>query len=355
MPGRSSIFSFETLAARPRLSASFAWFVALLVGSRLLLAWAAPDLTARDDLLGAAEYLRVQGGDLHVVFFGSSRLQTAIVPQEWAGRAGLRSDQVANLAVNDGRLADASYMVRHAGGLPASIQLVVIEISPWEFNRNGLHPGTGAPNSIPVRTRSLGTLSDRLAVDDITARLQLVADLIWPVYQRRPFLQWDYPDPLQAAIPPPPRIHYDLQSRMYLANLEGFRGDKIAAKHFYNAAMSTWAKRNLDVLLSQVRSPTRHVVLLQLPARSAYMGAVNADPQTRALLREVADFVRAHATADILPLTWELASDCGLEEDIFVDYGHFTLGGAVALTDRLYDELTDRGIGLTGGEAARAR
>jgi hypothetical protein len=346
MRGRSSIFSFDTLQGLPRASASVKWCVGLLLAFRLLISWVAPDPTARYDILNAAEYLHsVQHGDLRVVFFGSSRMQSAVLAEEWARRAGLRKDQVVNLAVNDGRFWDALYMVDASGGVPPSVDLVIIEIAHWEFNRNVLSPIGGMPEPVPQHFRHVARLSERLAADGMTLRMGLLADLMWPLYVRQPLERWQYraQSPKPAA-PPPPIHHWDKDRENNLAQAAAFKGANIVKLHFFRPEMSKFATWNLDRLLSQLRNDSRRIVLVELPARREYLHAIQEDPAKVAFYRDVQGVVRAHASGLVSSVIWEGAADCGLTEDVFVDYGHFSREGAHAFTDRFFDELVARQI-----------
>lgn len=342
MRGRSSIFSFDTLAVRPRLSASIAWCFVMLLVVRWFTGWAAVSPTDRYDILNAAEYLRSDKvHDLKVVFFGSSRMQTAIIPQEWARKAGWKPAQVANLAVNGGRLWDAQYMLASSGGLPESVELVVIEISVWEFNRNKRNPITGSAE-VPQHMRHWASLSDRLALDTSSwQRLELLGDFVWPLYLRRPLQRWEQDGQKVKADPPfSPPIHWDNKSRDALAASANFKSAHVANMHFADFEMSLFTQRSMAALVAAVRKPGRRVVLLQLPARREYVNATDVSLQLTPLFRSVRDVVLSQSSADVTPLIWELPQDCGLTEDIFVDYGHFSREGALAFTDRLFDELT---------------
>jgi len=346
MPGLSSIFSFDTLRGPPKVSASVAWCVGFLLVSRFLIGWAAPDPTARYDILNAAEYLRtVQRGDLRVVFFGSSRMQSAILPDEWARLAGLRPEQVANLAVNDGRFWDALYMVETSGGLPASVDLVVIEVAHWEFNQNVRSPIGGLPYPIPQHFRHLARLSERLTVDGLGSRMSLLADVVWPLYERQPLERWeDGVQPVKPAVPPAPAHHWNKASREKLAGAPAFKGSNIVKLHFFQAEVSSFAVRTLDRLLARVQNGSRKIVLLELPARQEYVRSIENDPTKLAFYRDVQELVEARASGPVRTMMWEVAADCGLTEDVFVDYGHFSREGARAFTDRLFDELAARQV-----------
>ncbi len=346
MRARSSIFSFDTLQAIPAPSAGVKWCIGFLLIFRILIGWAAPDPTARYDILNAAEYLRAaKGRDLKVVFFGSSRLQSAVIADEWARRAGLKPGEVANLAVNDGRLWDALYMIETSGGLPASVNLVVVEIAPWEFNRNLLNPGFAVRSAIPQHMRHLATLSERLAVDDVESRMDLLADFVWPLYERQPLNQWQFPVPIpQPALPLPIAMHWDERQRERAATAGALKGSNIAKVHFFHPEISSFAVWNLDRLLARVAGDSRRVVLAELPAREEYLRAIEQEPASRAFYQQVQELVKARTSENVSFLSWELARDCGLSENIFVDYGHLSREGAQTFTGRLFDEIAAKQI-----------
>jgi len=321
------------------------WCLVALVAVRIAIGAAQPISSVRPEIQRAAAFLRrSHDGNLRTVFFGSSRFQTAIRTDVWARRQEVPREAVVNLAVSDGRLWDALYMLRQGTGLPDSVDLVVIELSPWEFNRHVRNP-VGHPTLVPDELRYWGGLGDRLAVDDPLLRMRLLGDYLWPLSKRRPLEQWDAPTSLAIAAPPPPPIHHtDPATAAYLAKQEAFQPEHIAANHFFDPEVSAFTARNLSLLLAAVTTkPEREIVLLQLPARRGYFDTVEKSPQGRAFYDEVQRIADSQSGNHVHVIAWHTADECGLQEDIFVDYGHLSLSGAAAMTNRVYDEMERRG------------
>jgi hypothetical protein len=177
--------------------------------------------------------------------------------------------------------------------------------------------------------------------------MKLVSEFVWPLYERRPLEQWLVVprDPgVRTPNLPPPIPQWDESMSVQLHQNPHFRAPSIAADHFYEPLMSGFAKRNLDRLLTLLRRDGRKIVLVQLPVRDAYLDVAMSTPEGKRLYEAVHDVVRSHVGGSVSAVMCERVRDCGLDEDIFVDYGHMSREGARAFTGKLYHEVASKSL-----------
>ena len=354
MSAHSSTSSSEHLDPAPHGTGILLWCVGWLCLARAVLGAWEPAWQDREDILNATEYLRqADEKDLRVVVLGSSRMHSAFHSETWAARAGLESDQVANLSVDNGQFWDARFMLDRTGGLPDSVELVVIEAPRWNFNRNKVSPVWGRHRyDYPEHFRQQGGLVDRWSVDDVGDRAALLLEFAWPLYQRRPVEEWadTFRTPPRAVPRLRASVHWFEAQHAKLRAIRALQADSIVLDHFSEPAMSSFAQRNFDLLLREVEEHAARVVLVTLPTRGLYQDMILSDPARREFVASVDATIASHVDEDVAWVLCARAAACGLDEGIFVDYGHLTLDGARALTSRLFDRVgKDGGSGGSGG------
>lgn len=271
-------------------------------------------------------------------------MRAAFMPQEWARLADIPMDSTLNLAVDSGVTFDALYLVRSAGGVPATTDLVVIEISYWSFNRNRSRPGTGQRHGTPEEVRQWGSLSDRLAIDEPGERLRFIGDWIWPLYQRRGPPDWmrriQAPWRIAPSLPPPgpswdPSMHTRLARRVRM------RPANIALDHFHRPELSGFELHSLDALLAQIEASNARVVLARLPTRAAYLETARSLPGARAFIEEVDREIADRLNDRVSSFDCRNVGGCGLREATLIDYGHMTPQGAREYTRRLFEKVAE--------------
>jgi hypothetical protein len=293
-----------------------------------------------EDTTAFLEQARVR--DLQVVVLGSSRMQSAFSSEEWSRRAGVDANQVINLSLNNGQFWDARHMLRKAGGLPESVQLVLIEAPRWNFNRNKVFPGSNRYRyDYPEHFRQQGGLLDRWSVDDRIARMKLLAEFVWPLYQRRSVEEWiEY---FRSRREPVPQLsgsmHWIEAMHEKFRALRALRADSIVLDHFHDPAMSSFAIRNFELLIRDVRKQGTKVVIVTLPTRDLYQDKIRADPLKNSFVNSIDALIASKTDDGVYSISCKRARDCQLSEAIFVDYGHLTMDGARALTDELFDRV----------------
>lgn len=343
MSAPSSTSSSEPARHRRLAVGTLLGCLATLVLIRLAFAWAGPGWRDRPDLESAAALLRdARGEDVRTVALGSSRMHSAFRPDVWADRAGLEERQVLNLALDNGHFWDARHLLERAGGLPDRVELVLIEVARWNFNRHKVSPlGERVRYDYPEHFRQQGGVLDRWSVDDPLARIRLLAEAVWPVYQRRTVGEWIELARTRSTRPPERGAspHWFARNHRRLRAMRAFRAESIVLDHYHDPALSSFAVRNFALLVEAARTAGAEVVLVTLPTRTAYQRAILSDASRRAFAEAVDRVVAARVGPGVRRVDCPLAADCGLDGRIFVDYGHLHYDGAAALTHALFDRI----------------
>jgi len=263
-------------------------------------------------------------------------MQAAFDAQEWERSSGLQPGAVRNAAVVGGLFFDHGHLLRQAGGLPPSVETVLVEVPRWNFNRNRFHPLTNEPDALSDRVRRLALLEDRWAVDEVRDRVALLAEWAWPLHQRRAVDAWiGWLRAPWTALPllPGPSRHWSPGSKRDPKVERLFRADRIALDHFHRPQLSHFAVRNLEGFLRSLRDEEVRVLLVQIPARRGYLETARQQPGGREFLAAVQAVVdEASRAAGVDLLECPLPESCGLGAGDFNDYGHMNREGARAFT-----------------------
>ena len=318
----------------------------VLIMMRVVFALWGPEWRDRTDVIHAREYLRQsKSRDVRVVVFGSSHMRSAFMSDNWARRAGLDSNQVINLSLDSGRFWDARYLLRETGGLAESVDLVLLEVPRWNFNRNRVNPLSRVVVDYPESLRQQGGLWDRLSVDGWRNRAGLVAEFFWPAYQRRTIEDWmDHLASRAPVLPqlPPASIHWDEKLHATLSRHPRFRAKNIVLDHFANPEMSGFAYRNFRLLVEELRDAGVEVAIVTLPVRDVYGQVLRADERRASFVATVDEMASSILGDGVFAVACDRAIDCGQSAEIFVDYGHLNKEGARRLTSALFDMIEKR-------------
>lgn len=347
MPRRSSIFSSDTLREAPRPTAAF-WTALALVG----MAWAALRI-------GSGFFERIRGPSVlqevrqiheglareprspQVLFFGSSRFMTCILAPRFAARAGLGTNEAINLAVPAGDAWDAGVILRRNPELLDRARWAVIEVEPWMIN---LMFNATLPKGHFHRWASL---RERRLTDSYEHRGVLMLELLWPLYERRPAVQWF--TGLRALGStyaedrwPPARLMNDPDIAARAAADPTLRAAAIVPAHFRRPTPSPRAEQMLDELVASLQARGIRVALVVPPIRKEYMDYVLGKRRTVQFWDYFTGVLQQRERAGLPVFVWPTAADCGLDDSIFIDYGHYTREGAARFTDVLYDRVAPR-------------
>lgn len=355
MSSRSSIFSFDTLKNPPKPDRVFFLVVLIIICfgtflsmKRVLLekySQRAPLLTS------VLSYLEQNNrGDEKVVFLGSSRFVSCIKTDQLSQLSGLDSSRFINLAVDSGGLWESLFIMRKNPSLLESSPLIVIEIEPWMFNANLIHPIYKKPHPFEPYFYTWSTFRERLEHPDTKSKLSLLADYFWPISERRNLEQWfstvhaittKKVSPGHLTIP---HYHYNIDAYKSLANAPIFKAKVIAQYHLNNFSFAKHKAAYLKRLVDLAQNNATRIILLQPPVRQEYMEVIYKNPQYLLEYKKVLSFIKSLGNDTVHSIIWETPQDCGMDDSVFIDYGHFNIKGAYIFTNVLFRKLNEMGL-----------
>lgn len=280
-----------------------------------------------------------------IIFFGNSRFLSCINSHQLQSRLDIPNVTVVNLAQESMSPWQYDVILREVGMDLQSIKVAIIEMDPWMFNLNGRHPITYAPAPYPEEYERYATLEERLFVPGLLHKVKLLytflprysmKDIVTAIAQRSP----------ARGRPPlfnPPRYHVDPEFASKWRNDFHFYPLNISQMHMNNYEFSPYWQMSLERLLSRLKRAEIPVILVHPPVKNEYYKYVESDKkrytQYRRLLAYMDELGRRYSF-----LYYRTPEDCGLDDSVFIDYGHFTKEGGLAFTDVVY-EATKTQIG----------
>lgn len=294
--------------------------------------------------------------DAELLVLGSSRLYSCIDERTVEESLGLGAGKALNLAGNGLHPYDALVIAREAeraGVLGA--EMAIVELEPSQFNIHARSPITGAVLPYPVSMKLWATWSERTLFPS-AARPELVRSLFAPLALRRSLPDWMHffssaLSPERAALPRP-RYHHEAEARATLENDGRFAAASISKLHFGRYRFSEYLWNRFQALLDLFERRGIRVVVFSPPARNVYWDYARREADVAQGYGDYKKKVEGlRRRVDVIE--WDTASDAGLDESIFVDYGHCNLEGSRLLTRRLSAELIASSeapaTGLAGG------
>jgi len=288
--------------------------------------------------------------DAEAIFFGSSRFVSCIKTDLFAKLSGMEPAKVLNLATDSGGSWEELLLLRKYPGLLDATPLVIIEVEPWMFNKNLIHPIYKKLHLFEPHFYTWATFQERLEYPDLTMKLLLLADYIWPFSERRSLNDWvfviqsiingRYVEPHLSI----PAYHYNLEAFQSLANSPIFFAQNIAQDHMNNYEFANHKAEYLKRFIHLAEKKSKKIILLQPPVRKEYMDVIYNNPKYAETYIQYLRFIRSLVNENVHSIIWETPTDCGLNDSVFIDYGHFNYHGAYIFTQRLFIEMKDRGI-----------
>ncbi len=311
--------------------------------------------TGRSNLTPIFSYLERHGpGHPRVIFLGSSRFVSCIKSDLFAELSGAGSSSVLNLAADSGGTWEELLVLRKYPGLLDSSPAVVIEVEPWMFNKNMKHIIHKTPYPFEAHFYTWATFQERLEYPDLKTKSLLLADYFWPFSERRPLVEWGSAIRLlllgKEVEPKLSEAVYHKHEWAYkaLLNTPTFQAPLIAHDHLNNFEFDEYKARHLRRLVGSAQKKTGRIVLLQPPVRKEYMDVIYMNPGYLATYRKCLQFIHGLENEKVRSIIWETPKDCGLNDSIFIDYGHFSKEGAYKFSRRLYSELENMGVIRSG-------
>lgn len=344
MRNRSSIFSSSTVKSIPKAKGTLIVSLVLIVcalamGARLLY----PFMRMNNSRIGTVlRYLEGRLADEGaeydlVVFFGSSRFQTAIDLERLDEVSG--SDGVVFLNLSQPSMGPWHYakVFGHVRGSLARVRVVVFEVSPWMFNRNALHPIKGGPLKLHDEVDKWGTFRERMEIGGTAGRLKAVAFGVIPRY---PLSEWVKAvrglAPVNELTIPAYRRDERLADTLRVDPV--FKAENISVAHLSNFEFDDSEAQTLEQLVEKLSSGGARVFVVHPPVRAAYYDYLDRTEGAPAEFRRYKEFFES-LSEKCGVLYWDTPADCGFDESIFLDYGHMTREGAAAFTSLVYSEI----------------
>ena len=248
-----------------------------------------------------------------------------------------------------GAIADFPKMSVFAGIIAA----LIIELEPWMFNKNLIHPIYKTPVPFNPHFYTWATLEERLEFPDMKTRVELVIDYFWPYSQRRTVDDWvSLMRPMitgrkAEAELGEPRYHSLRAAHDWLANNPDFEARRIAQCDLNEFEFDELRARYFKRCLNLVEKKSKRIVFVLPPARKEYVDEIYKNPKYLATYKEILAFIHGLENEKVHSIIWERAEDCQLDDTVFVDYGHFNLQGARVFTNVLFKKI--RAMGLIDG------
>ncbi len=218
------------------------------------------------------------------------------------------------------------------------------------FNNNGIHPFYKIPYPFEPHFYTWATFHERLEYPDLKTKFLLLADYLLPFSECRSLEEWGsvIDKLLQGKKVEPhltvPAYHYRAEAYNELATDPRFSAPSIGQDHMNNFEFAENKAEYLKSLVQLAEKKTKKIVLLQPPVRKEYMDVIYNNPKYLETYKEVLQFIHSLENEKVHSIIWETPKDCGLDDSIFIDYGHFNIKGAYTFTHRLYHELKKMGI-----------
>ncbi len=355
MFNRLSIFSFDTLKGFPKPTRSFFLCVFILIIAGSLLAVNRDNIEKSipkyHTITPVLSYLDLYCLDTpKVVFFGSSRFVSCIKTDTFARLSDIAPSNVLNLAIGSGSFWEAKAIYRERPELYNNCSLIIIDIEPWMFNNNLIHAIYKKTYHYEPYFTIWASLKERTEPPGIAAKASLVSDFFWPVSEKRAFPDWYAVikaltnNQNMLARLSAPTYQYKADEYRYLATSTNFKAFSMAHNNMANFEFSNYKADYLRYLIQRFERQCDHIVLLQPPVHKEYMDVIYNNPNYLSGYKQILAFIRSFENDKVSSILWETPADCGLDDSVFIDYGHFNMDGAREFTKILYNKLNVMGL-----------
>ena len=355
MFNRLSIFNFDTLKGLPKPSRSFFLCVFILIAAGSMLAANRDNIEKSipkyNTITPVLSYLDLYCLDTpKVAFFGSSRFVSCIKTDIFAKLSDMAPSKVLNLSLGSGSFWEAKVIYRERPELYNNCSLIIIDIEPWMFNNNTIHPIFKKQIPYEPYFTVWASLQERIEFSGITTKAYLASDFFWPLSERRSFPEWfgvfntlTNRHSIRAGLSIP-TYQYNAAEYQSLATAPNFSAYSIAHNHLNNFEFAKYKADSLRYLVKRLEKQCDYIVLLQPPVRKEYMDVIYNNPDYHTTYKQVLAFIHSLENDKVSSIIWETPSDCGLDDSVFIDYGHFNLNGANKFTGILYNKLNIMGL-----------
>ena len=338
-----SIFSFNTIKAFPILTRAFYWSI-LWIGCLILTAnfFLKSHMNISTSRIGKAithlnNSLNEKNNNKEfVLFLGSSRFQTAINIRTLAEMSHIKNITFLNPSRPSMGPWHYSVILRNTEMPLSRVKHVFLEISPWMFNANALNPIT--KESLQLRDEILkwGNIQERLEIKETTQRIEAMTIGMMP---RAPLLDFisvlKEPEPVIETVP---EFEANQNSEKVLGDNPYFKAENISKCHLYKFEFLQSEANKLLELIRELERFGVAVSLIHPPVKSEYYYYLDTDSRYRSEFEKYKNFIKRFSNKHHV-IYWETSPDAGLDNSIFVDYGHLSREGSILFTRRLGVEI----------------
>jgi hypothetical protein len=275
-----------------------------------------------------------------VLFFGSSRFQTAVDLEVVESSMGADDVTFLNLSQPDMGPWHYTAVFRNVSSSLTPARLVVLEISPWMFNRNHLHHiDRNRRFTFHDEMDIWGTFDERRERGGLAARLKSSVVGLVPRYPLMKWIQtWSDRGPIDRLKVPVYRTDPSKAAKLKADPV--FMAENISTAHLADFEFYASEAQLFASLLTELSRQGIGVCVVHPPVRSSYYSYVQDDESRRAGFAKYRKFVDG-LSQQYKVVYWDTPDQCGLDESIFLDYGHMSIDGAAAFTEKLVSEIGD--------------
>ncbi|NCC61102.1 MAG: hypothetical protein EOM12_09195 [Verrucomicrobiae bacterium] len=275
-----------------------------------------------------------------VVFLGSSRFQSAILPEVFLDEDETGRVRFMNWSQPSFGWWEFSKVFSRVDLDLLDIRVFVVEVNPWTFSTHSRDPITKKISRYSREAEYWGNVQDIPATDGFLSAVELVYRMCLP---RRSLYDWVIAvklclEPSRAFELDPPRYHGDKEAEEKQRNNPHFFPENISRCHMLNYTFSEPKANQFKRFLRKLAMQGAEVILVHPPVVAEYYGYVNSDEARRREFKKHKKFLD-ELSLEYMFVNWQLPSDAQLTDDIFVDYGHCTLSGASSFSKRLTGRL----------------
>ena len=276
-----------------------------------------------------------------VAFIGSSLMHASIDTREFSNYDQWNDFKFVNLAQSSVGPWETLSVLRNCEQSLSSVAVLVVDIGPWSCNENALHPITHDRTDYRREYPKWATFKERLNVLGYQNKLDLFCSYI-PKYSFKEYFQILLE--LDGALPQLslPLSHGVPEVVERLASSETFMAKNISRNHMHDFQFSESKAEQIRELQRLCARCGIELIVIHPPLRACYYEYVDSSEERSEEFGNYMDFLETElSTRTVFSL--KTPKECGLDESIFVDYGHMSQAGAV-----LYSRMLAKVFNVTG-------
>lgn len=272
-----------------------------------------------------------------MIFLGSSRFHSAIRP-EIIEKKLLRIDRVINHSQPSMSFWEHSKALNRINLRMLNLKFAVLEINPWTLNRVLCHPVTKEFIYHRRELASWGNIQEILKVEPV----YLIPKLIFRHFIPRHSIE-DY----LAALKNKSRIvkgfrrpHYHRiqQAEQRRRRDPNFKAVNISQCHLLNYEFSRRKARQFLEFATNLEKNAIDVILIQLPVRRKYFDYIKSKAKLMENYNGHIKFL-SNLSKKYPTLIYPTPDEMGMNNSIFIDYGHMSKKGSRRVSHFLAEKL----------------